>query len=477
MVTTTDKPKKARRRNGKKARTPRLPVPIDELPEYRDAVDWAVGVRAEAERQIAREASVVPIAVLQRIDALVGRTVTKRQRDLVELWSGVGARGKGGYHSEYYAIRELMLDFSLLPGIADDVGAWWLFHSDKRGKEYDECVNFHVLIDGHYIAESETALLLKDALRAVMASLVTGIPNAPALLDMLEAQKDQLPEDQRRQVALSEVVSILNEIEWRRDRIESSDRSHIGRRHSVKDVHAELSGAGLEDFVVDCGSVRDAAQMRDVIKEFGRRVRACAQPSCGNWFAVDEDKVPYDWYNRCPGCTTDGPKGIFIGGKGDKSREQILIDSVRERTEWSTDMSIAVALVEGATIEHARELLVGNTEKTVADVRGDLAACPMAAECGTMCGALQTIGLRTIPIAPAVGRYGSCHLYRFRSMADGVDGEAREAIATEYIRQISEGARSSARRQARMLAPEPGASIDASADAEPAEVTVQTAMF
>ena len=187
MATTIHVPKKTRRRNGKKARTPRLPVPLDELPEYRDAVEWTVGVRAEAERKIAREASEVPIGVLQRLDALMGRTVTKRQRDLVELWSGVGARGKNGYHSEYYAIRELMLDFSLLPGIADDVGAWWLFHSDGRGKEHGECVNFHVLIDGHYRAESETALLLLDALRAVMASLIPEMPTAPALLGMLEA--------------------------------------------------------------------------------------------------------------------------------------------------------------------------------------------------------------------------------------------------------------------------------------------------
>ena len=178
MVTTTEEPKKARRRNARKARTPRLPVPVDELPEYRDAVEWAVGVRAEAERKIAREASEVPLEVLQRLDALVGRAITKRQRDLVELWSGVGARGKSGYHSEYYAIRELMQDFSLLAGIADDVGAWWLFHSDGHGKEHGECTNFHVLIEGHYTADSETALLLKDALRAVMASLVPGIPNA-----------------------------------------------------------------------------------------------------------------------------------------------------------------------------------------------------------------------------------------------------------------------------------------------------------
>ena len=69
MVTTIQGSNKTRKRNGIKTRTQRLPVPIDELPEYRDAVEWAVGVRAAADRQIAREASVVPTGVLQRIDA------------------------------------------------------------------------------------------------------------------------------------------------------------------------------------------------------------------------------------------------------------------------------------------------------------------------------------------------------------------------------------------------------------------------
>ena len=62
-------------------------------------------------------------------------------------------------------------------------------------------------------------------------------------------------------------------------------------------------------------------------------------------------------------------------------------------------------------------------------------------------------------------------------MADGVEGEAREAIATEYIRQISEGARSTTRKQSRMFAPEVEADKGVCVDSEPAEVTVQTSMF
>ena len=206
-------------------------------------------------------------------------------------------------------------------------------------------------------------------------------------------------------------------------------------------------------------------------------MRACAQPGCGNWFAVEKDKIPYDWYSRCPGCSTDGPKGIFIGGVRDKSKEQTLVDGVRERTEQSIDIGVKVALAEGATIRHARELLSGAADKTVEEVRRDLKACPIAGECKTMCGALQTGGLRVFPIAPADGKYGSCHIYRFRKMADGVEGEARETIATEYIRQINDGARSAARKQSRMFAPEVEADRDVPVEAEPAEVTVQTAMF
>ena len=112
------------------------------------------------------------------MDALVGRTVTKRQRDLVELWSGVGARGKNGYHSEYYAIRELMQDFSLLPGIADDVGDVVAVSLGRATARNTASASISMCSStGTITAESETALLLKDALRAVMASLVPGIPN------------------------------------------------------------------------------------------------------------------------------------------------------------------------------------------------------------------------------------------------------------------------------------------------------------
>ena len=113
------------------------------------------------------------------------------------------------------------------------------------------------------------------------------------------------------------------------------------------------------------------------------------------------------------------------------------MDGVREWTEQSIDVSIKVALAEGNTISHARELLNGDADTTVEEVKRDLKPCPKAGECKTLCSALQTGGSRTIPITPADGEYGNCHLYRFRRMAEGVEGEAREAIATEYIRQIN----------------------------------------
>lgn len=104
-------------------------------------------------------------------------------------------------------------------------------------------------------------------------------------------------------------------------------------------------------------------------------------------------------------------------------------------------------------------------------MKAELKACPLAAECKTMCGALQAKGLRSIPVAPADGGYGSCRLYLFSNMAAGVEGEAREGIAAEWIRQINDEARGAAGGRARMPA------SDAPVEAEPAEVTVQTTMF
>lgn len=477
MVTTVQKPKKSRNRNRKKAGQPKLPVPVDQLPEYRDAVKWATGIRTEAEKAIARETAVIPIGVMQRFDELLGKGLRRRQLELIELWNGVGARGCQPGAGDFYALQYVLQNFALLPGVGEDVPAWWLHDSDGRGKERDERLHYYVLVEGHHKAYTESAVLLTDALRTVLASLLPDIPSAPAVLGMLQARQVELAEDERQQVTLSEVTHLLNEMEWRRDRIEGDSREQTGRRISVAEVHKSLSAAGLTDFLVDCGPVRNAEVVREAIERFGARVRGCV--SCANWFAVDEDKIPYDWYSRCPGCTAGWTPHISIGSHYGRPAEEILVEEVRRRTEFTTDLGVKVALAEGTTVQHARQLLRGTVESPEA-VRESPRICPLAGDCKSLCGMLQVRGERDIPIASEDGRYESCEIYAFRNMASGVGGEIREGIAREWIRQTNEKARNAERAQATILDEETGDATEAQAGEDTAEtlsVSVQASMF
>ena len=469
MVTTIRKPNKARRR--------KLPVPVDELPEYRDAVEWATGVRAEAEKMIARETAVIPIGVMQRCDELLGKGLSRRQLELIELWNGVGARGCRPGAGDFYALQHVLQNFALLPGIGEDVGAWWLHDADGRGKERDEQLNYYVFIEGHHKAYSESTVLLTEALRTALASLLPDIPAAPAVLGMLQAKRREQPEDERPQVTLSEVAHLLNEMEWRRDRIESDSREHSGRRISVEEVHKALTSAGLSDFLVDCGPIDSAEVARKAIERFGARVRGCV--ICTNWFAVDEDKITYDWYNRCPGCSAGWTPHISMGSHYGRPAEEILVEEVRGRTEFTIDLGVKVALAEGTTVQHARRML-READESPAAVRESLRICPIAGDCKSLCGVLQVRGERNIPIAPEDGRYESCEIYAFRNMAEGVEGEVRQDLAREWIRQTNEKARNAERKQASIFDAETEDTVALQADEDVADaptVSVQASMF
>lgn len=469
MVTTIRKPNKTRMR--------KLPVPVDELPEYKDAVEWATGVRADAEKKIARETPVIPVGVMQRCEELLGNGLSRRQLELIELWSGVGARGCRPGAGDFYALQHVLQNFALLPGIGEDVGAWWLHDSDGCGKERDGQLNYYVLIEGHHKAHTESTVLLTEALRTALASLLPEIPYAPAVLGMLQTRQEELPEDERLQVSLSEITHLLNEMEWRRDRIESDSREHIGKRLGVEEVHKALTAAGLTDFLVDCGLIDGAEVARNAIERFGARTRGCV--SCTNWFAVDEDKVTYDWYNRCPGCSAGWTPHISMGGHNGRPAEEILVDEVRGRTEFTIDLGVKVALAEGTTIRHARQLLSGADEDTEM-VRESLQVCPIAGDCKSLCGVLQAGGKRNIPLAPEDGRYQSCEIYAFRNMAEGIEGEIREDIAREWIRQTNEKARNAERKQAKIINAEAEDTVALPADEDVADaptVSVQASMF
>jgi len=492
MVLTKDKPAAKGRGRIKKAVQAKMPVQMNELPEYKDALNWTASVRAEAEKRISRETNEVSSGVLKRLDKLVGNGITQRQRDVVDLWNGTPAHGMQPGAGDFSSIEYLMKSISLLPEDGADVARWWRLQADERVTAFDDQVFFLMFVDGHRSCTSESAILLRDGMRSAIASLLTDIPGAVQLTRMLLAEQAALPEEQRRVVALSEIVVILNEMEWRRDRTESDSRGHEGKRHGVEEVLSALSAAGISEFIVDCGQVRDAAQMREVIAEFGARVRGCKD--CRNWFAIEEKNIPYHWYNRCPGCTSHGMRGVIYGGRGYESREEQLIDMVRQRTEGTVDVRVHLALAEQTTIAEAGRMLLSDSE-TVGEESEQLESCPIAASCKSACGVMQDRGLRPIPITPVDGKYEFCQIFAYRRMVEGVENQQiRDRVALEWLREMMDDERVVAKRQAEVFSQEAasdeaapndadvaedagGINVPETMDAKLAEVKVQTTLF
>ena len=305
-TSTPNKPKASRtsrRRKGvKKTPATQKPVAADQLPEFREALDWADEVRAKAEAEIARETSDIPRGVMDRLRALVSAgAMPRRQVEIASAWNGVGARGRSPGEGDYYSIRETMKALALLPAEGADIGRWWVTHamSDKDERD-DGKICLVPLYPNHYRAYSESGVGLKDALRNAMKSLLPHIPSPPETYEWVKARRAWLASEPQA-IALSEVVTVLNQMEWMRDVVQATDEDHTPKRIDVEAVKEALLTAGIYEFITDCGHVRSAEQMRGVIAEFGNRARGCSR--CGNWFTVSENHVRYDWYNRCPGCT------------------------------------------------------------------------------------------------------------------------------------------------------------------------------
>ena len=181
MVLTKEKP--AVKRSGRSKKTSRqkavqvkMPVPMNELPEYKDALRWAESVRAEAEKRIARETNEVSGGVLKRLDSLVGSGFSQRQRDAVSLWNGTPAHGRQPGSGDYSSIEYLMKGLSLLPEDGADVALWWRRQADDSVTDHDEQVFFLMFVDGHRACTSDSAILLRDCMRAAITSLLPDIP-------------------------------------------------------------------------------------------------------------------------------------------------------------------------------------------------------------------------------------------------------------------------------------------------------------
>lgn len=473
---TPTKPKTSRtsrkRKSGKKAQATHETVDVYQLPEFKEALKWADEVRAKAEAEIARDTSKIPSGVRDWLRTLVNAgAMPRRQFELASAWNGVGARGRKPGEGDYYAISQTMKALALLPAEGADIGRWWVTHAMTDMTERDDSkICLVPLYPNHYQAYSESAVGLQDALRNAMKSLLPSIPSPAETFEWVKAQRAWLSSEPQA-IALSEVVTVVNQMEWMRDVVHSTDAKYTPIRVEIEAVREALLAAGIDEFISDCGLVKSAEQMRCVIAEFGDRARGCSR--CGNWFTVSADRVKYDWYNRCPGCTKGWIPGIFIGGH--ESAEQALVSGVDGWTSGTISLLPKVAIAEGTTLGHARQLLLG-TDRKVADVTEGIETCPIASQCDTLCGRLQSDGRRAIPLAPESGQFASCHIYGFLEMANGIEGEAREEIAEAWRRQINEGVVASTKKQTKMMMAEAELTPDAAQDVAQS-VSVQQSLF
>ena len=457
----------------------KLTVRLDELPEYRAAVEWAISIRTKAEREIARDAVSVPAGALRLLDDLVERGyLSARERDAVNLWNGVGSSAGN------YTLRRLMANITLLPPSGEDFSRWWM-RQVSPGADRSERLNFNALKETHYACESETDYLLKSALRKCIVALLDDLPSLADLYRMLSDDIAAESDGQGRRIRLSEMTNMLNSLN--RIRAVATDCEHFGRdSRSVDAVRSELELLGL-DFEEDCGFIWNAEAVRDAVRRYGERARACA--SCLNWHVVSEGDVDYEWRSNCVSCRGSMHRAFF-GADDEVERPPLRYYSwarerlphlVRSIVEDTKDISLKVALVEGTTVNQARRMLV--TGATAADAEdAGLKPCPLASSCASLCGRLQRSGRRKFPIAPFSGRYRDCHLYGAVSMTpEDAGDDLRERIASACLEQAktflaADKTHYSAARAIECWAAMPERDLTVG-DAQENRLSVQTAMF
>ena len=302
-----------------------------------------------------------------------------------------------------------------------------------------ERLNFNALRETHYACKSETDRLLKSVLRKSETALLDDMPPITDLLRMLTDDMAATSERDCRRIPLSEIAYMLDSLE--RICCLATDSKHDGRAgRSVDGVRSELGLLGL-DFEEDCGFIWDAETVRDAVRRYGERMRACAR--CFNWHVVSENDVDYEWKSNCVICQDSLYMALF--GEEDEHKRQSLrydadaIESLRYLTrsivEDTRDISVKLALVSGTTVNDARRMLANGAPSDMESV--ELKPCPLASSCDSLCGKLQRSGRRKFPVASFSGRYRDCHLYGAVSMTpDDADEELSERIASACIEQV-----------------------------------------
>ena len=405
------------------------------MPEFQSAAEWRAGVFAYAECIIAEETAHIPDGILARLDRLAAEgAISADSAAIARAWSGVapGSAAYGGF------LLELIKSVSFAPVEGADLADWWLRQSADEG---DDDSGRLALWSVHwaYRASAEAAPASIGALgeceRALLLDAAEGMPDLRQAFDALAAEEDCPREGGLPMIgAVAARVNVMRH----RARLAGAEGARF-ERVSVTDAAWELGAAGRE-FFADCGRIRDAEELREVLASLDARglgfafCAACATPGHVIWMAAKGARggLGYRW---CGGCAVDGdrapqsallspPTGALMALGGD-------IDFGAPPRELAA-LALAIALRRSPA--DAAALLAEEIERD--DTSG--ARCSRVEACGRSCGRLQAAD-EAMPTIAANGDPDACGMREYIELAEGVEDDAEKWKIARRLIKLAQG--------------------------------------
>lgn len=410
------------------ARNGELPDDLRDLPEFQDAAAWRAGVFAFAECIIAEQTADVPEGVLMRLDALADRWVIgARCAALARAWSGVspgdGVHGGG--------MLRLIRSIGRAPAAGENLTEWWIRQS---APESDDDIDRMEMIFDHwsYTGGQKNApvsvAVLGECERALMQDAATGLPGVVETYDALAAlDSTPVTNGKPRLSAVAARVNVMRSYARR-----AGAKGAAFERVGIGDVVWELGAAGRETYL-DCGHIRDAEELREVIASLSVSglgfsfCAACAAPGNVVWHAKT-GSFGWDGYRWCGGCATydtRGPSPVGVRAPSGAYGGDVRFDLPAEELA-----PVALAIALRCSPADAADLLADRVDR--ADIGG--VRCPRLSECDTSCGALQRRDDAMVAIA-ASGDLDRCARKSYLDQVEGVeDAGERWRIALPLIK-------------------------------------------
>lgn len=402
---------------------------ISALPEFHAAAEWRAGVFAFAESIVAEETAYIPDGVLARLDRLAAEgAISADGAALARAWSGV-APGDGARGS---VIQRLVRSIANAPAEGADLAKWWIAQaSDDDERDRMDMVFTHWSYTGESEGAPVSIAALGECERALMLDAAKGLPGVIEAYDALCVDDDAARVDEQiRLGCVADRVNVMRD----QARLAGAEGADF-ERLSVSDVHWTL-GAAERDVYVDCGPIRDAEELRDVMASLRSKglgfsfCRVCAVPGGVVWIAK-QGSPGWSSFRRCGGCSVNDDRGPQYGAVSEPHGALMSLSGDVDFDQPEESLAaVALAIALRCSPSDASDLLAERLDR--ADITG--VRCSRAAECWKSCGRLQVLD-EDMPAISSGGDPDACDMKTYLDLADGVEGNAgRWAIALPLIK-------------------------------------------